>query len=124
MMKDFDPVEHLIIFHNAINALDYAIIEDYFAEDAVYVSGGVGGRIEGRDAIMTAFRKYFDAYPDQVAVDKSVDKVGDNAARSVWELKANDSRTGAPMTRSGEETLVFNADGKITRIDVTDYGAI
>ena len=47
--------------------------------------------------------------------------VGDNAARSVWELKATDSRTGQPMTRTGEETLVFNAEGKITRIDVTDY---
>jgi ketosteroid isomerase-like protein len=120
-MKDFDPVEHLTIFHNAINALDYATIEDYFAEDAVYISGGVGGRIEGRDAIMAAFRKYFDTYPDQVAEDRSVNKVGDNAARSVWELKANDSRTGAPMTRKGEETLTFNADGKIVRVDVTDY---
>jgi ketosteroid isomerase-like protein len=120
-MKDFDPVEHLTIFHAAINALDYATIEDYFAEDAIYVSGGVGGRIEGRDAIMAAFRKYFDAYPDQVAVDNSVEKVSDNAARSVWELKAIDSRTGAPMVRTGEETLVFNADGKIARIDVTDY---
>lgn len=124
MMKNFDPVEHLTIFHNAINALDYATIEDYFAEDAVYVSGGVGGRIDGRDAIMAAFRKYFDAYPDQVAKDKSVDKISDNAARSVWELAATDSRTGAPMTRTGEETLVFNDQGKIARIDVTDYGAI
>jgi ketosteroid isomerase-like protein len=123
-MKNFDPVEHLTIFHNAINALDYATIEDYFAEDAVYVSGGVGGRIDGREAIMAAFRKYFDAYPDQVAHDKSVDRVSDNAARSVWELKATDSRTGAPITRSGEETLVFNDQGRITRIDVTDYGAI
>lgn len=121
MTKDFDPVEHLTIFHNAVNALDYATIEDYFAADAVYVSGGVGGRIDGRDAIMAAFRKYFDAYPDQVAEDRSVDRVSDNAARSVWELKATDSRTGAPMTRTGEETLVFNDKGKITRIDVTDY---
>jgi ketosteroid isomerase-like protein len=120
-MKDFDPVEHLTIFHNAINALDYATIEDYFAEDAVYVSGGVGGKIEGRDAIIAAFRKYFDAYPDQVAADTSVDKVGDNAARSVWELKATDSRSGEPMVRTGEETLIFNEDGKIARIDVTDY---
>lgn len=124
IMKDFDPVEHLTTFHNAINALDYATIEDYFAEDAVYVSGGVGGRIDGRDAIMAAFRGYFDKYPDQVAEDKSVNKVSDNAARSVWELNAIDSRTGAPMKRTGEETLIFNDQGKITRIDVTDYGAI
>jgi ketosteroid isomerase-like protein len=121
MTKTFDPVEHLTIFHNAINALDYTVIENYFAEDAVYISGGVGGRIDGRNAIMAAFRKYFDAYPDQVAVDKSVNKVSDNAARSVWELKAIDSRTGEPMVRTGEETLTFNADGRIVRVDVTDY---
>jgi ketosteroid isomerase-like protein len=121
MTTAFDPVEHLTIFHNAINALDYQTIEDYFAEDAVYVSGGVGGRIDGRDAIMVAFRKYFDAYPDQVARDVSVDRVGGNAARSVWELQAVHSGTGEPLVRRGEETLVFNADGKITRIDVTDY---
>lgn len=121
MTSTFDPTEHLTIFHNAINALDYPTIEDYFAEDAVYVSGGVGGRIDGREAIMTAFRKYFDAYPDQIAADTSVNRVGDNAARSVWELKAIDSRTGLPMVRTGEETLTFNAEGKIVRVDVTDY---
>jgi ketosteroid isomerase-like protein len=121
MKQTFDPTEHLTIFHNAINALDYPTIEDYFATDAVYISGGVGGRIDGRDQIMAAFRKYFDAYPDQIAADTRVDRVSDHAARSVWQLKAIDSRTGQPMVRNGEETLTFNADGKIVRVDVTDY---
>ncbi|MBL0370875.1 nuclear transport factor 2 family protein [Rhizobium sp. KVB221] len=121
MTETFDPAKHLTIFHDAINALDYQTIERYFADDAIYVSGGVGGRIDGRDAIMIAFRKYFDAYPDQVAEDTLVENVGPLAARSVWKLNAIDSRTGQPMVRTGEETLTFNAEGKIIRIDVTDY---
>ena len=121
MKKDFDPVEHLILFHDAINALDYPTIEGYFAENAVYVSGGVGGVIAGRDAIMVAFRKYFDAYPDQVASDRSVHRLSDYSARSVWELKAKHSQTGEMLIRTGEETLTFDASGKIIRVDVTDY---
>jgi ketosteroid isomerase-like protein len=121
MTEAFDPAAHLAVFHHAINTLDYDTIERYFADDAVYVSGGVGGRIDGRDAIMVAFRKYFDAYPDQVAEDTSVEKLGPLKARSIWKLNATDSRTGQPMVRTGEETLTFNDDGHIARIDVTDY---
>jgi ketosteroid isomerase-like protein len=121
MSDDLDPVEHLVVYHNAINALDFAVIEAFFAEDAVYVSGGVGGQIDGRDAIMAVFRKYFDAYPDQVAEDTLVEKVGPLAARSVWQLGATDSQTGEKMIRKGEETVTFNEAGRIIRVDVTDY---
>jgi ketosteroid isomerase-like protein len=121
MSDDFDPVEDLVVYHSAINALDFAVIEAFFAEDAVYVSGGVGGQIDGRDAIMAAFRKYFDAYPDQVAEDTLVEKVAPLAARAVWQLGATDSQTGEKMIRKGEETVTFNEAGRIIRVDVTDY---
>ncbi|MDB5522441.1 MAG: hypothetical protein JWM58_204 [Rhizobium sp.] len=121
MSSAFDPVERTILYHDAINALDFATITAMFADGAVYVSGGVGGTIEGRDAIMGAFRKYFDAYPDQSAVDRSVGAVSPLAARAVWELNATHSETGERLVRTGEETVTFNDAGRISRVDVTDY---
>ncbi len=116
----FDPLRAAEIFHTAINALDFDTIEAAFADDAVYGSVKVGA-LAGRPAIMAAFRAYFDAYPDQVAEDELVELVGPMAVRAVWRLKATDSRTGAPLVRHGEETITFNAEGKVARVDVTDY---
>lgn len=121
MSNAFDPVARTIIYHDAINALDFATITAMFAEDATYVSGGVGGSIEGRDAIMAAFRTYFEAYPDQVATDASVETVGPLAARAVWNLEATHNQSGEKLVRSGEETVTFNDAGNIIRVDVTDY---
>jgi uncharacterized protein (TIGR02246 family) len=121
MGAEFDPVKQLVIYHDAINALDFAAIDAFFAEDAVYVSGGVGGRIEGREAIMAAFRSYFATYPDQVAEDAETEAVGDHAARAVWRLTASHSETGEKLARTGEETVTFSADGRIVRVDVRDY---
>lgn len=121
MSADFDPVKQTIVYHDAINALDFAAIETSFAEDAVYVSGGVGGTIEGRTAIMAAFRRYFATYPDQVAEDTEIGAVGSHAARAVWRLTASHTETGEKLVRAGEETVTFDADGRIIRVDVRDY---
>ncbi|OLP57630.1 DUF4440 domain-containing protein [Rhizobium rhizosphaerae] len=118
-----DPVRRLIDFHAAINALDFATIEAAFAEDAVYASGKVGA-LEGRAAIMAAFRRYFAQYPDQVAEDSLVEAVSPLAARSVWRLKAHDATSGAPLIREGEETITFNHEGRILSVAVTDYAAL
>lgn len=116
----FDPVAAARRFHDAINALDFETIEDFFAEDAVYGSVKVGG-LSGRDDIMAAIRRYFATYPDQVAVDELTEQVSPVAARAVWRLKATNAETGEPLVRFGEETITFNAEGKIISVDVTDY---
>jgi len=36
-------------------------------------------------------------------------------------LKATNAETGEPLIRFGEETITFNADGKIVSVEVTDY---
>ncbi|OLP58625.1 DUF4440 domain-containing protein [Xaviernesmea oryzae] len=118
-----DPVQRLIDFHAAINALDFAAIEAAFAEEAVYSSGKVGG-LQGKAAIMAAFRRYFAQYPDQVAEDSLVEAVSPFAARSVWRLRATDAVTGAPLEREGEETITFDAEGRIVGVAVTDYLAL
>lgn len=121
MQPDFDPVEQTVAYHAAINALDFAAIEAFFAEDAVYISGGVGGTIAGRAPILAAFRSYFAAYPDQVAEDTEIEALGPQAARAVWQLKATHDETGEPLVRSGEETITFDDAGRIVRVEVTDY---
>lgn len=116
----FDPVTAAQRFHHAINDLDFAVIDDFFADDAVYGSIKVG-QLSGKAEIMAAFRRYFETYPDQVAVDELTEAVPPMAARAVWRLKATHAETGEPLVRFGEETITFNEDGKIVSVDVTDY---
>lgn len=80
----------------------------------------VGG-LRGREAILAAFRTYFETYPDQQAVDELIEAVSPLAARAVWRLKATHALTGEPLIRFGEETITFNADGRIVSVEVTDY---
>lgn len=113
-----DPVAILRAFHEATNAQDFARLEAMFAPQVVYVSDGVGGRIEGRDAVMTAFRTYFDEYPDQVANDISLERIATDRARSAWELTGTSLKTGKRRERKGTETITIDADGLIKRVDV------
>ncbi|OJF98908.1 nuclear transport factor 2 family protein [Pararhizobium antarcticum] len=116
----YDPGERLIRFHAAINALDFETIDAFFADEASYSSGKIGA-IEGKTAIMAGFRRYFEEYPDQVARNSLVETVSPNVARSVWHLKATSATTGEPLVRDGEETVTFDAEGRILKVDVTDY---
>lgn len=115
-----DPVALVERFHAAINALDFETIEAFFTEKARYRSGKVGG-LEGRDAIMAGFRRYFAEYPDQVAEDSLIEAVSPVSARAIWRLSATSSTTGEPLQRQGEETITFDDRGRIILVEVTDY---
>ncbi|WP_276121094.1 MULTISPECIES: nuclear transport factor 2 family protein [Pararhizobium] len=119
-LNAFDPAAAAERFHAAIGDLDFDTIENFFADDATYSSGKVGG-LEGRADIMAAFRRYFAEYPDQVAEDSLIVKISPLAARAVWSLQATSSSTGTPLVRRGEETITFNDQGKIISVDVTDF---
>ncbi len=116
----FDPVAAAARFHAVIGDLDFEAIDDFFADDATYSSGKVGG-LKGRADIMAAFRRYFAEYPDQVAEDSLIEQVSARAARAVWSLRATSATTGCPLVRQGEETITFNDQGKVTNVDVTDF---
>jgi hypothetical protein len=122
-MPDFDSIARLIAYHDAINALDFATIEAMFADNAVYDSGGLGGVVTGRDAIMEGFRSYFDLYPDQVSEDTLIEPVGERVIRSVWKLVASHRLAGEKLIRSGEEIVTFDHAGLIVRVEVTDHPA-
>jgi len=119
-MQDFDPVAALKQYHAAIDVLDFATIEACFAPEAEYVSDGVGSIVVGRDAIMAAFRGYFACYGDQVSKDEQVAALSPHAAWSRWRLEATHAVSGARLVRSGVETVHFDADGRIVRVEVRD----
>ena len=108
----FDPAQAVRDYHAAIAALDFGAIEAFFAEEAVYRSAGTGGSIEGRTAILAAFRRYFAEFPDQQAEDSLVEQVAPRVARSLWSLVATSRHTGAVSRRAGEEIVTFDATGR------------
>lgn len=114
-----DVIDVMKRYHDATNALDYRTLESVFAETATYISDGVGV-LEGRDAILAGFRKYFDEYGDQVAHDETVEAISPRAAKSVWKLRATSSKTGQALIRAGEETIFLDADGLIEKVIVRD----
>ena len=115
-----DPVALLKTYHAALNDFDLTTVKSMFAEDAVYVSPGLNGQIEGRDAIMKAMESYFAEFADQVSVDESVEQASEISATANWRLKATSSLTGKSSSRHGSETIIFNYDGLIQRVEVTD----
>ena len=82
--------------------------------------GAIVGAIVGRAAILAAMDSYFAEYPDQVANDETMELVGPDAVRSVWNLRATAKSSGKPYVRRGIEIVRFTPEGLIRRIEVTD----
>ncbi|MBW9064033.1 nuclear transport factor 2 family protein [Rhizobium herbae] len=114
-----DTVALVRRFHAAISMLDFAAIEAFFTEDATYSSGKIGG-LKGRADIMAAFRRYFAEYSDQVAEDSLIEPLSAVSARSIWHLTATSTLTGKQLQREGVEVVIFNRDGRIVSVEVTD----
>ena len=115
-----DPVELVQRYHDALNRYDSKIMLLMFAEPATYRSPGVGGLIIGRVSIIEAFDAYFAQYPDQIAVDDAFVAIGTHTARADWRLKATSKATGSVYERQGRETVTFNDEGRILRVEVED----
>jgi ketosteroid isomerase-like protein len=115
-----DPVALLKKYHVALGAFDLDAVEKMFAEDAIYISPGLKGEIKGRGLIMRAMREYFLEFDDQISTDESLEAIDHVTAKSIWHLCATSSKTGEKLTRSGVETIVFDNNGLINRIKVTD----
>ncbi len=115
-----DPVALLTRYHAALQPYDADTVTAMFAEGARYVSPGVGGAIEGRDAIIAAFTAYFTEHPDQHSVDERVEAIAPDTARAEWSLTATSASTAEPYVRRGTETIRFDAQGLIAEVMVED----
>lgn len=107
-------------YHAALNAYDEATVKAMFAPAAVYTSPGVNGRIEGREAIIAAFTKYFDEHPDQHAEDEWREVLSPRTVRFGWKLRATKRSTGQPIARRGVETVTYDENGLILEVEVRD----
>ena len=116
----FDPAERVRLYFAAIEAIDFEAIEAFYADNATYVSNGVGS-LSGRQEIMAAIHRYFRDYPDQTSDTKSIERLTPLSARAVWSVRATHADTGKPLIREGEETITFDEDGRVTSVEVTDY---
>lgn len=115
-----DPAAILRRYHAALNRYDAEEVRAFFAADAIYVSPGLEGAVEGRDKIIAAFSAYFAEHPDQQASDDDVISTGPLTARALWRLAATSQSTGKPYVRQGVETITFTDAGLIARVEVED----
>ena len=115
-----DPVALLRRYHAGLQPYDRAAVAGMFAPDAVYLSPGVNGRLQGRAAILAAFDAYFAEYPDQQAEDEEIARLSPHAARAVWRLAATSVTSGRHVERRGVEAISFDAAGLITSVEVED----
>jgi ketosteroid isomerase-like protein len=115
-----DPVAFLTRYHAALNAYDAAVVGPMFSADAVYVSPGVNGRLDGRDAIIAAFSAYFAEHPDQRAEDDRIEQTGPREVRARWRLRATAASSGRQIVRQGTETVSFDGEGLIVKVSVED----
>lgn len=116
----FDPVKALVAYHAALNAHDVVVVETLMAADVTYHSATLGV-LQGRDAIVGAFRRYFAAHGDHSAWDDVVKAVGPLKAHAIWQLAATNRTSNEKSHRRGEETVTFDGDGKILMVEVVDY---
>jgi hypothetical protein len=121
-------VKYAAAFEDAVRTDDFALLEPYFTEDAVYevgLPGRFGGRFEGRAAILTYFKAVFDAFDRRFGSREVVLCDGPRAeGASVW------VRGGARYTTPGFPDLYFELEetahfenGRIGRlVDAYDAG--
>ena len=115
-----DPVALVRRYHAALEAYDAAVVGPMFSQGAIYVSPGLNGVVEGRDAIIAAFNAYFAEHPGQHTEDESLEQTGPRQARAAWLLRATAVSTGRQVMRQGIETVSFDAQGLIVRVEVED----
>ncbi|WP_245423895.1 nuclear transport factor 2 family protein [Methylovirgula sp. 4M-Z18] len=115
-----DPVALTAAYHAAINALDFEMVDGFFAANVVYHSDGIGS-LYGRASVMSSFKSYFERFADQTATDEKIEQMDPRAARAIWTLTATDTSTGEPIQRRGEEIVTFDEAGTIIKVYVVDY---
>ena len=106
-------------YHEAIRRRDFEGIEAMLAPTAAYRSVGVGA-LEGRAAILDAFRRYFAVHPDQVDGDESIEPAAADASLARWWLTATNIETGETIRRRGTERLTLDSHGRIHSVEVAD----
>jgi ketosteroid isomerase-like protein len=114
-------VSLLRAYHDALNAFDLRQVESMFAPDVSYSSPILKSEINGRDKLILAMRKYFAEFSDQVSRDTNIEVIDTSTVKSTWALEATSAISGEKRERRGEETVTFDQNDFIIRVEVVDY---
>lgn len=111
-------------FEEAYKSDDWSVVAPYFADDAVYeirdVPAPLGGRFEGRAAVLAYFKSVLDGFDRrfesrEIALVKGPREEG----RSVW-IRGRATYVAARvpgLTFELEETTTFDANDRISRLE-------
>jgi uncharacterized protein (TIGR02246 family) len=94
---------------------DLAAVADFFDEGAVLVKPGLGGRVEGREAIVKSYEDYVHhaqthAFEEQ---EHCVDVVGDTAVATYrYAIRYTMKNEDQERDESGQEVLVLKRSGE------------
>jgi uncharacterized protein (TIGR02246 family) len=114
-----DPASLLARYHAALVRLDYEAMAQMFAKGAIYTSNGVGS-LNGRDAIIAAFRQYFAGHVHEESINTQVENTAPGTAVAHWRLLVRDLSSGKQFARTGTETIRFDPSGRIVSVAVED----
>ena len=112
-------VKYAGAFEESYKSDDWAALAPYFAEDAVYEIVGmpapIGGRLEGRDAILGYFKAVLDGF-DRKFASRAIALVRGprEEGRAVW-IRGSATYTSPvvpPLSFELEETTTFDAQGR------------
>ena len=100
------------------NAHHLILVDQMFAENAVYDSTGVG-LFEGREAIASMMDGFFSQYPDVHWNTRNFTHGSDDIVLFDFEMSATHIETGQILHRKGVEKMIFTESGLISRLEVT-----
>jgi hypothetical protein len=120
LIQRFD--EYAQAFEEAFESDDWAVVAPHFAEDAVYEIFGeppLGGRHEGRDAVLAHFKQSLDTF-DRLFDSRALEMLEGPELRgdSVWfRWRVTYGVAGAPdIAVEGEESVRYAGD-RIERLE-------
>ena len=115
-MTETEAIELTRAYVALSNAHRVELIQPLFAADAVYSSSAVG-EYHGPAAIAEMMRAFFARYPD-VCWQCENYRCTSGRVSFDFSLQASDAQSDEQLRRGGIETIEYNADGRIERLDV------
>ena len=106
-------------FEVAFDADEWSAVGEFFTEDAVYEAPR-GGRVQGRQAILTQFKDSLDQFDRQFPIKRRIEVIEDQVEEADHYLKIpgniHYSLPGAPDLVFYMEEEVWFRDGQIERL--------
>jgi len=112
-----DQMARALTYVEASNDHDLEVVEAMIADDAVYISTGVGSH-EGGPAIRAMMNGFFASVSNLNWATSNWHVDEDGACAFDFTMTGFQNQTGERINKTGHERIWVAADGLITRIEV------